>query len=162
MSSTDRILQMVTEKNRPTYPLTTERVALSGLLVENANDHNTRLTMRARGNNTGYTGQVDLFYTRVSLTALGALYIAREKPFSLAELLAAINVNKNAQITTEDITNVDVPPTETGVPLAFTLSAQDESMVWLGNTRVNILTGIPAAAPDLFTFLNKEASHLFG
>jgi hypothetical protein len=90
------------------------------------------------------------------------LYIAREMPFSLMEMLQVINVSKNAQITLEDITNTDVPVTENGVPLAFTLSAQDESLVWLGNTRVNILTGIPASAPSLFTFLNQEAAKLFG
>jgi len=161
MSSTDRILQMVTEKNHPTYPLTPARVALSNLMVENASDHNTRVTMRARGAGSNYTGEVALFYTRVSLSALGDVYAWQEEPFSITALLSAINVAKKAQMTGEDVTNLDVPASRPGEPLSFTLSAQDASLVWLGNTRVNVLTGIPLTAPELFTFLDKEAAQLF-
>jgi hypothetical protein len=161
MSSTDRILQMVTERNHPTYPLTQERVGLSGMLVEHANDHNTRVTMRAKGGATGYSGEVDLFYTRVGLSALGVVEVIHEERLTIDTLLAAINVIKNAQMTAEDVTNTTMPDTETGVPLTFTLSATDSSLAWLGNTEVTVLNGIPASAPDLNMFLTQQLAHLF-
>jgi hypothetical protein len=161
MSSTDRILQMVVAKNHPTYPITPDTVALDGMLVDNANDHNTRVTMRSRGPQTGYSGQVDLFYTRVNLTAMGTIQAIQEAPFTIDSLLANINASKNAQMTAEDVTNTILPVTETGVPVTILLSASDDSLAWLGNTQVTILNGIPASAPDLFTFLTQTAASLF-
>lgn len=161
MSSTDRILQMVTERNHPTYPLTQDRVGLGGMLVENANDHNTRVTMRAKGGTTGYSGEVDLFYTRVGLSALGTVEVIQEEQFTIDTLLNAINALKIAQMTAEDVTNTEMPATETGVPLSFILSATDSSLAWLGNTQVTVLNGIPASAPALNTFLTQELAHLF-
>jgi hypothetical protein len=161
MSSTDRILQMVSERNHPTYPLTQDRVTVGAPLVEQASEYNTRATMRARGTASGYTGQVDLFYTRVSMTALGVVNVWQEAPFTVNDLMSKINIAKNAQMTADDVTNVTIPPIATGEITPVMLSAKDTSLVWLGNTQVNVLYGIPASAPDLFDFLDNHAAGLF-
>lgn len=161
MSSTDRILQMVKERNHPTYPLTLDTVALNDLALENNTAYNTRVTMRGKGGLTGYSGQVDLFYTRVSLTAMGTIELVREEQFTFEELLGTVNGIKNAQMTTNDFTNTDLPSIENGVVTTFTLSAQDSSLVWLGNTQVTVLNGIPATAPDLIDFINHHWAPLY-
>lgn len=161
MASTDRILKMVTERNHPTYPLTTSSVALNNLVIENAAEHNSRVTMRSRGAQTGYTGQVDLFYTRVSLSALGKLEYAQEAPYTLDSLLSVVNAEKSAQITSEDLTNGILPLIPNGVPTQVLLSAANSSLVWLGNVNVTILNGVPAIAPDFYNFWKNEAGPLF-
>ncbi len=161
MSSVDRILEMVKERNHPTYPLTPQTVGLDGLTVENNVNYNTQVTMRSLGASTGYTGQVDLFYTRVGLDQLGDISLIQEEKFTLEDLLGSINTLKTAQMTPDDVTNAVMPDTETGVPLTFTLSAADSSLVWLGNVSVTVLNGIPASSPTLYNFLMQQAATLF-
>lgn len=162
MSSFDRILEMVTEKNVPTYPLSDQNVTLNVPTVESASTHNTRVTMRAKAHiGDGYTGQVDLFYTRVNLTTLGTLAFWREQPFIYEELFALINQAKVAQMGPEDFTNDGLPVMENGVTYKFILSAKDESLAWLGNTQVTLLQGIPAEAPGLNDFWTNQVAALF-
>jgi hypothetical protein len=160
MSSFDRIVAMIYEKNRPTYPLVQGVVTIGEQVVEGASTHNTRAVMRAV-HGRGYTGQVDLFYTRVNLTALGDLIFVREEQFSYDELLGLINYQKDAQMTADDFTNDGLPLVDNGVITNFILSAKSSSLVWLGNTQVTLLNGIPAEAPGLLDFWNNEAADLF-
>jgi len=143
MSSFDRIIRMVQAKNTPTFPLTLATVILDGLTVEDATTHNTRVTMRARGTGHGYTGQVDLFYTRVNMTTLGSLSFSQEFQFTLRDLLKRINAKTGAELGMEDITNTVDPTTPDGVPTSLILSARSDSLVWVGNVEVTLLTGVP-------------------
>lgn len=160
MTSTTRVLAMVSAVNTPTYPLTTETVALTGLAVENASTHNTRVSMHGLPGR-GYTGQVDLFYTRVLLSAMGELAFKQEAPFTYQGVLDLINQTKHAQVSLEDFTNSGLPEVENGTPKAFTLSADPSSFAWLGNTQVTLLAGIPESAPDFVDFINNTAATLF-
>lgn len=160
MSSFDRLTTMVEEKNHPTYPLTRDSIKYENVTVDPNAQWNTRVTMKAVAG-SGYMGQVDLFYTRTNLTALGTLEFSQEAPFSLADMCVAINTAKIAQMTPEDLTNTSVPAMETGVPTSFIISASQNSLVWLGNTQITLLTGIPAKAPELSNFLNNLAAALF-
>ena len=153
MSSFDRIIRMVEKKNTPTFPLTLATVILDGLTVEDSATHNTRVTMRARGVGHGYTGQVDLFYTRVNLSSLGVLSFSQELPFRLTEVLRRINVLTGADIGMEDITNTVDPTTRDGIPTSFILSARSDSLVWLGNVEVMLLTGVPDVNLDVDSVL---------
>ena len=162
MSSFDRVIEMVYEKNRPTYPLNPNSVSLNDLTVEAAPTHNTRITMVARNRRDGgYSGQVDLFYTRVPLSALGRLAFWREEPYRYEDIFPLINQSKIAQMGPEDFTNEGLPPMERGVPVKFILSARDGSLAWLGNTQVELLIGVPAIAPAFDNFWKKEAGALF-
>ncbi len=160
MSSFDRIMEMVRAKNIPAYPLVPSEVSLDNPAIDASSTHNTRVTMRAQAG-SDYTGQVDLFYTRVSLTLLGVLELVQEQPFTYQDVLGIINQRKVAQMTPDDFTLSDIPVMETGVVTPFTLSAKDSSLVWLGNTQVTLLTGIPNEASGLSTFLNNDAAALF-
>lgn len=160
MSSFDRIVEMVNADNAPTYPLTRESVLFIDVVVDPAGQWNTRVTMKAMAN-SGYTGQVDLFYTRANLTALGTLEFVQEAPFTVESLCSTINAAKAAQMSPEDLTNTSIPAMETGVVTTFTISAAANSLVWLSNAEVSLLTGIPAESHNLSNFLNTTAPALF-
>lgn len=160
MSSFDRLTEMVEEKNTPTYPLTRDSIRYVGVASDPSNQWNTRVTMQARPG-SGYVGSVQLFYTRANLTALGTLEFSQEAPFTIAQLCEMINAEKASQMTAEDLSNTYIPQMETGVVTTLILGAAEDSLVWLGNTQVSLLTGIPAKAPDLSNFLNNVASGLF-
>lgn len=162
MSSFDRVIELVKEKNQPTYPLNPNSVSLNNVVVESSSTHNTRVTMRARsGTGGGYSGQVDLFYTRANLTALGEIAFWREQPYSYEEIFMLINQQKIAQMGPEDFTNDGLPVMENGVVTTFLLSATDGSLGWMGNTQVTLLQGIPATAPELNDFWTNEVGKLF-
>lgn len=162
MSSFDRIVEMVNEKNTPTYPINGGTVSLDNLVVENASTHNTRVTMRAKtGINSGYRGQVDLFYTRVPLANLGLLGFWREQPYTYEEVLQLINRQKIAKMGPDDFTNDGLPLINNGEVVRFTLSARDDSLAWLGNTQITLLSGVPEKAPELNTFWGQELGALF-
>ena len=160
MSSFDRITAMVEEKNHPSYPLTRDSIKYVNVVVDPTNQWNTRVTMQSKAGSS-YTGQVELLYTRSNLTALGTLEFSQEAPFTIDQLCTAINAAKAAQISAEDLSNTSIPVMDTGVVTTFTISATTGSLVWLGNTQVSLLTGIPAKAPELSNFLNNLAADLF-
>lgn len=160
MSSFDRLVEMVKKVNTPSYPLTNQSVSFNAPSEDVSSTHNTRVSMQGLPQSF-FTGQVDLFYTRVSLTLLGTLELAQEAPFTYAGVLGLINQQKNAQLSLVDFTIDDIPAMETGVITSFTLSATPESLVWLGNTQITLLTGIPNEAPSLLAFLNNDAAALF-
>lgn len=161
MSSFDRILELVNEKNIPTYTLNDTNVQLSNLVVDNPdNTHNTRVTMKSVPGG-GYVGEVELFYTRANLSSLGALEFVQEPPFTYDQLLGLIARTKNANMGSDDFTNGTLPAMDTGVVTAFVLSAKSGSLGWLGNTQVKLLTGIPDEAPALYDFLMNNVATLF-
>jgi hypothetical protein len=160
MSSFDRVIELVNEKNNVTYALSDQTVSLVDMVPDPQSTHNTRVTMRSvpRG---GYTGQVDLFYTRANLTALGTLELVQEQPFGFVEMLGIINRMKGSQVGPDDFTNTGLPAIDTGVITLLTLSAKDTSLGWIGNTQVTILIGLPAAAPDFDDFWKTQVGALF-
>lgn len=161
MSSFDRLVDMIEEKNELAIPLTRNNISFENLTGDVETDWNSRVTVRAiQGQD--YAGHVQVYYTRVNLTALGLpLEFMQEAPFTLQSLLDRINETKNAQMTPEDLTIAELPSMETGVVKTFTISASKSSLVWLGNTQVSLLTGIPAEAKGLATFLNVTLPALF-
>ncbi len=160
MSSFERIITMVNGVNVPTYPLTRESVLFIDVVVDPANKWNTRVVMKAAAG-SDYTGQVELFYTRANLTELGVLELVSEPAFTLESLCDAINLVKTSQLTPIDLTNTEVPAMDTGIPTTFTISADDQSLVWLSNVQVSVVTGIPKEAHNLANFLNNQAPVLF-
>lgn len=160
MLSFDRLVEMVNAKNEPTYPLSDGTVRFIDVIPDLTQAHNTRVTMQSiPGGN--YSGQVDLFYTRVNLTELGDLTFVQEAPFTFESLLGLIGNSKGAPASPDDFTNGDIPEMETGIPVGFILSASDASLAWLGNTQVHLLTGIPNEAKNLNTFLTTQAAAMF-
>jgi hypothetical protein len=161
MSSFDRIVDMIDEKNVLAFPLTRDNISLENLTSNPEKDWNTRVTVNSK--RTGeYVGSVNIYYTRANLTELGSpLQFMQEEPFTLESLCEIINKTKNCQITKEDLTIDTLPDIESGMVVTFTLSASATSLVWLGNTQVNILTGIPSEAKNLDLFLNTTLPALF-
>lgn len=161
MASFDRLVTMIHKKNVVTYPLTRENVAFGNPAVDNEAQWNTRLNVHGIANK-GYRGQVEVFYTRVSMTAMGRLIeLVQEAPWTMDRVLQVINIKKTAQLTTDDLTNPYLPMIQTGEIVSFQMSAAASSLVWLGNTQIRLLHGIPERLDVLDEFLNTKAGLLF-
>lgn len=160
MSSFDRVLELVNEKNNVTYPLTEESVTLVDMVVDSQSTHNTRVTMRSIPRQ-GYTGQVDLFYTRSNLSALGTIELVQEPAFGYEDMLGAINRMKGSQVAPDDFTNTGLPQIDTGIITTLILSAKASSLGWIGNTQIKILIGIPDSAPSFDDFWNNQIGPMF-
>jgi hypothetical protein len=161
MSGFDRLVTMISKKNTLTYPLTRDNVAFGNPAVDNEYEWNTRLNVHGIANK-GYRGQVEVFYTRVNMSAMGnVIELMQEDPWTVDSMLAAINRLKTAQITTADLSNAYLPMINSGEVASFQMSASLSSLVWLGNVQIRLLHGIPAKADELADFLNNRAAGLF-
>lgn len=161
MSSFDRLVDMIEQKNDLVIPLTRKNISFDNVLSDVSTDWNTRATVRALPEGE-YASYVQVYYTRVHLTVLGVpIELMQEAPYTLESMLAQINATRSSQLTAEDLTLTEIPAMETGVVKTFTVSANTESLAWLGNTRISLLTGIPAEARNLATFVNKTLPKLF-
>lgn len=161
MSSFDRLVDMIEEKNDLAIPLTRKNVEFNNLISDVSTEWNSRVTVRGLPEGE-YAGHVQVFYTRVNLTVLGTpIELMQEEPFTVESMLQHINTSRDSRLTPVDLTLTEIPAMETGVIRTFTISADRESLAWLGNTRVSLLTGIPAEAKNLAVFLNTTLPGLF-
>lgn len=161
MSSFDRIVDMIDEKNKPVFPLTRTNIAFENVTSDPEEKWNTRVTVSARP--TGeYVGSVNIYYTRTNMIELGpTLEYMQEDLFTLQALCDIINKDKNCQMTPEDLTLTELPAMESGVVKTFALSAISTSLVWLGNVQVSLLSGVPNEAKNLATFINVTLPPMF-
>jgi len=161
MSSFDRIVDMIDEKNTPVFPLTRANIAFENVTSDPEEKWNTRLTVTARPAGE-YIGAVNIYYTRTNMIELGpTLEYMQEDPFTLQVLCDIINQDKTCQMTPEDLTLTELPAMENGVVKTFALSAVSTSLVWLGNVQVSLLSGIPKEADNLATFINVTLPPMF-
>lgn len=161
MSSFDRIVDMINEKNTPAFPLSRANISFDNVTIDPEAKWNTRVTVNSKTSGE-YVGSVNIYYTRTNLTELGSLIeLSQEEPFSLQTICDVINTLKNCQINPEDLTLTQLPKIDNGVVTTLTFSASSYSLVWLGNTRVSLLSGIPKEAKNLDTFLNVTLPPLF-
>lgn len=161
MSSFDRVVELINQKNTPPYPLTDQNIAMQNVTVDPEAHWNTRVTIAAAPDH-GYLGTVDVFYTRSPLSALGAnIDLVQEAPFTVQNIVDDINTQKTSQLTIDDFDQLTVPTMTTLTPALMQISAAVNSLGWLGNTQVTLVSGMPATQPALHSFLNIDLPAMY-
>lgn len=161
MSSYDRVLELIADENKPPYPLGRHNIILEDVTDDPTTEWNTKVTVKAVPK-SGYAGQVVVFYSRAQMSELGGgLMLSRETSYTMTALLDEINAYRGTELAIEDLLYPVIPFIETGIVTDVLLTADPQSLAWLGAVTVKVLTGVPDSAAALQHYLNVTAPASF-
>lgn len=142
-----KIFDALTAENRPPIPLNDDTVTFSLPVavdyIPGTGDEdywNTKITVTARPG-SGYTGSVDIFYTRLDLKLFdnGSL-VFNEYPYTPEALVAVLNRLHQSYLTVDDLETIEVVSTPKVGSNVFTLllRAREDSLAWIGDVTLQV------------------------
>lgn len=142
-----RIFDALTVENPPPIPLNDETVIFSlpepaefEAGVGNEEFWNTAIVVTAK-EGSGYTGSVEIFYTRLELSQLDdGVEVVNEYPYSLDSLVTALNRKFDSFLTVDDLETVEVlaAPTRFKKSATLRLTARQDSLGWIGSVTLDV------------------------
>lgn len=148
-TSSDRLYQVLNDDELPPFDFTPANVALGVPVPDASGDWNTKLVLTgipAEGGAVdpsqpvpkGYFGTETVFYTRVSLTALGTPTVQSLDDFTLQSIIDQLNASLGTFLTVDDFEPVTIPTVPTGDSANVTLTAVAGSIGWIDTVTVTL------------------------
>lgn len=129
-------------------------ITISNPVVSIGVGYDTRVTLTGVADAL-FEGTTTVYYQRVNLaTLLAGLEFSFESPVTDQVLVDAINSLLGTFLRLSDLDAVVIPAMTTGVKTPITLTAQAGSLGFRSQGTVNVVTGLPASADALHTYVN--------
>ncbi len=149
MSIIDQLIALINSANvseHPsllTDPLTIDQVSISNPTPDAGLTWDTKVTVSALPNSE-YSGQVDVFYNRIDLSAIGTdLGFMSETPFTADTVVSILNAMGNVALLDTDMGEFTIPNMNVGDIETVVLVANPDSLAWKGTVTVSLLFGLP-------------------
>ncbi len=155
MTTTSILIGLINEANSLSFPLREEAVTIGPPSQDISTIHNTRLPVTAVPD-SGYQGVVDVFYNRIALsdTAIPA-GLQSEDIFTPEVIMDQLNRHPAVPLEVVDVESFTVPDMQVGDIVTVQVTAESQSLGWIGTTSVSLLFGLPPNADDLYVVMNQ-------
>jgi len=154
------LLALIKQVNPLAAPLTEQDITFSnptpnsGVSAEGVS-WNTKMTVSSVAN-TGYFGDVDVFFTRLDVDELyGALELLSELEPTSDEFLAFLNQNPSLTVAFPDLQTIAIPSLNVGDIGSISVTADVNSLGVIGTTKIGILVGLPPNVSLLHILVNQ-------
>lgn len=156
MTTTSILIGLINEVNSLSRLLREEDITIGPPSQDISTIHNTRLPVTAVPG-SGYKGVVDVFYNRVALsdTAIPT-GIQSEDVFTSDMIIAQLDRHPAVPLETEDVQSFTAPDLQVGDITTITVTAEDQSLGWIGATDVSLLYGLPPNSDELYDLMNHQ------
>jgi hypothetical protein len=115
---------------------------------------NTKITVNSIAGQ-GFIGSVDLFYNRISLSAMGnVVWLFSDTPFTPDSVISLLNSGENAFLMVEDVESIVIPEMRVGDIYVLSLTAKPNSINWTDRIDTSLIVGFPSIAASLRNLMN--------
>lgn len=140
-TSQEKLLQLLNEKNLPYRPFDPVNLVLDQMGPSDEHENANTKIVATGVPGRGYSGSVEVWYSRLSLIAFEGILIRDENFFTPQTLLDEINKRLEVEIFLDDLEPFTVPQIDDGNPHNVTLVAKPDSGGWLDSCTLQVQKG---------------------
>jgi hypothetical protein len=155
MAIIDQLVALINSANSRRAQLTAEQIVFSNPIPDVGPSWDTKVTVTAVPK-SGYIGQVEVFYNRIQLSAMGSgLSLISESPFTIESIASVLSETRNAFLLDTDMQDFVISNMNVGDIRTVILKAKHDSLGWEGSLTITLLFGLPSNIGSLHTLMNN-------
>ena len=153
----DQLLALINQDNPVTPPFDLTNISFSNPVPNTTNSGNTMITVNALPN-AEFVGSIDVYYNRIDFKDLDAtVWLFSDLPFTEDITVGLLNTFRNCIfLQATDIVPLTIPDMRIGDIVVMNLTAQPNSINWVGQTSMSMFMGFPVIANFLDELVNLE------
>ena len=150
----DKLLELINSSSNGSVPFDLSMISFGTPVPDSSTIRNTKITVSSIAGK-GFIGSVDLFYNRISLSAMGnVVWLFSDTPFTPASVVSLLNDGENAFLLVDDVESIIIPDMCVGDIYVLSLTAKPDSINWTDKIDTSLIVGFPSIANSLRTLMN--------